>query len=130
MISVHVSQEFKVTRPDGALYPAGEFHQLAGRLMERDPDLADSTTSSDASLGIVTVEVLVSAEDETAATARFGAVVDRLAELREAAAERVRTMPMFDDHPDDIRQRDEEREAWLALQAQTDPFSRLHDQDI
>lgn len=134
---IHLSQEFKVTQPDGTLYPTEEFHQLGVQLMDalidledRSADFADSTTSSDASSGTVTVEVLVSAEHEFAARLRFTEVVsaaksaagrtgsaDRLTELREAAASRVQTMPMFDDHPDDIRQRDEEREAWLTLQA-------------
>lgn len=82
MIDFQVSQEFKVTRPDGTLYPTEEFHQYGMRLMdalidleERHADLADSTTSSDAGTGIVTVELLVTAEGEAVARTKFAEVV-------------------------------------------------------
>ena len=48
---------------------------------------------------------------------------DRLAALREAAAHRARTMPMFDDPEDERAQRDAESEAIDRLQAQASAWT-------
>jgi hypothetical protein len=44
---------------------------------------------------------------------------ERLAWLREAAAERRATMPNYPDSAEVIAERDEERAGWLALQSET-----------
>jgi hypothetical protein len=48
---------------------------------------------------------------------------DRLAALREAAARRRRTMPMFDDSPDEVAERACLVAAFQELQASTSPWN-------
>jgi hypothetical protein len=48
---------------------------------------------------------------------------ERLAELREAAARRVRTMAAYDDTTDQIAERDAELSGWLGPQASTSTWS-------
>jgi hypothetical protein len=78
-----------------------------------------SVFMSHASMSIATsVDVAIGRARE----ALRGGARDRLAELREAAARRARTMPMYDDPIEEVAERTSLVEAFEELQAETNAW--------
>jgi hypothetical protein len=73
-----ISHGFELRDQDGRLLPAEDLHNRGAGLMSAlleleqvNPDMTDSTTHTDAELGVVVVELLVTAANEAAALAAF-----------------------------------------------------------
>lgn len=77
MIQVQIASHFDVRAADGRQLEAVQIHGEGERLMQAlldlekcNPDISDSATASDADRGTIVVELLVTAESETAAFAK------------------------------------------------------------
>ncbi|WFE26212.1 hypothetical protein O7623_23100 [Solwaraspora sp. WMMD791] len=74
MIQVHIARQFDVRTADGRRLNADELHAEGERLMQAlldleqcNDDFCDSVTATDADMGTVLVELLISDETETGA---------------------------------------------------------------
>lgn len=78
MMLVHIAHEFAVRSREGNRLPAETLHNEGERLMDALLDLencndyvTDATTSSDADRSVITVELLVTADDLDTALTKF-----------------------------------------------------------